>query len=67
MRVQVREKAETWRLRNRVVGAAVAQEWAEVAPLKGAARRRGLFLDVKEHAFDPFTGCGSPLDAVGSQ
>jgi len=30
------------------VSAAVAQEWTEVAPLKGAARRRELLLDVTQ-------------------
>jgi integrase len=33
---------------SRTVSAAVAQEWAEVAPLKGASRRRELFLDVTQ-------------------
>lgn len=33
---------------NRTVSATAAQEWAEVAPLKGAARRRELFLDVTQ-------------------
>ena len=33
-------------VRNRAVNAAVAQEWGEVQPLKGASRRRELFLDV---------------------
>ena len=27
---------------------ATAQEWSEVTPLKGASRRRDLFLDVKQ-------------------
>src|ERR1700730_1461305 len=31
---------------NRTVNALAAQEWAEVQPLKGASRRRDLFLDV---------------------
>jgi integrase len=30
------------------VSAAAAQEWAEVAPLKGSAKRRELFLDVAQ-------------------
>jgi integrase len=33
---------------DRTVSAAMAQEWAEVAPLKDAARRRDLFLDVTQ-------------------
>ncbi len=33
-------------VRNRAVNAAVAQEWGEVQPLKGASKRRELFLDV---------------------
>jgi integrase len=33
---------------DRRVSATVAQEWAEVAPLKGASRRRELFLDVMQ-------------------
>jgi len=33
-------------VRNRSVSAAVAQEWADVQPLKHASRRRDLFLDV---------------------
>jgi integrase len=33
---------------HRTVSAAVAQEWTEVAPLKGAGRRRELFLDVAQ-------------------
>jgi integrase len=35
-------------VKNRLVSAAAAQEWAEVAPLKGASRRRDLFLDVMQ-------------------
>src|SRR5215469_15743225 len=35
-------------VKSRLVGAAAAQEWAEVAPLKGASRRRDLFLDVTQ-------------------
>jgi integrase len=35
-------------VKNRLVGAAAAQEWAEVGPLKGASRRRDLFLDVTQ-------------------
>ena len=35
-------------VKNRLVGAAAAQEWAEVASLKGASRRRDLFLDVTQ-------------------
>jgi integrase len=33
---------------QRAVSAAVAQEWAEVAPFKGASARRELFLDVAQ-------------------
>lgn len=33
-------------VRNRSVSSLVAQEWAEVEPLKHASRRRDLFLDV---------------------
>jgi integrase len=33
---------------DRAVSAETAQEWAEVAPLKGAARRRDLFLDLAQ-------------------
>jgi integrase len=35
-------------VRNRCVSALVAQEWAEVQPLKHASRRRDLFLDVEQ-------------------
>jgi integrase len=35
-------------VRNRKVTAGVAQEWAEVTPMKGASRRRDLFLDVSQ-------------------
>jgi integrase len=35
-------------VRNRSVSALVAQEWAEVEPLKHASRRRDLFLDVEQ-------------------
>jgi integrase len=35
-------------VRSRLVSAAAAQEWAEVAPLKGASRRRDLFLDLTQ-------------------
>src|SRR6267142_631310 len=33
---------------HRTVSVAVAQEWTEVAPLKGAGRRHELFLDVAQ-------------------
>lgn len=33
-------------VKQRVVSSAVAQEWADVQPFKGAYRRRELFLDV---------------------
>jgi integrase len=33
---------------DRAVSAAVAQEWTEVTPFKGASRRRELFLDVAQ-------------------
>src|SRR2546429_2768213 len=33
---------------HRAVSAAVAQEWTEVVPLKGASARRELFLDVAQ-------------------
>jgi integrase len=33
---------------SRMVTSVTAQEWAEVAPLKGASRRRDLFLDVHQ-------------------
>jgi len=33
---------------DRIVTAVAAQEWAQVEPLKGAARRRELFLDVSQ-------------------
>jgi integrase len=33
---------------DRAVSAAVAQEWAEVGPFKGASSRRELFLDVAQ-------------------
>jgi len=35
-------------VKSRLVSAAAAQEWAEVAPLKGASRRRDLFLDLTQ-------------------
>ena len=35
-------------VKSRSVSPAAAQEWAEVTPLKGAARRRDLFLDVEQ-------------------
>src|ERR1700730_1496020 len=35
-------------VRDRRVNAAIAQEWAEVQPLKHAQRRRDLFLDVSQ-------------------
>lgn len=35
-------------VRRRTVTAAVAQEWADVQPFKGAYRRRELFLDVTQ-------------------
>jgi integrase len=35
-------------VRNRAVSPAVSQEWAEVQPLKGAAKRRELFLDIAQ-------------------
>src|SRR6266513_2329210 len=35
-------------VRHRVVSAIAAQEWADVEPLKGASRRRELFLDVMQ-------------------
>jgi integrase len=35
-------------VRNRAVNAAVSQEWGEVQPLKGASKRRELFLDLTQ-------------------
>jgi integrase len=35
-------------VKHRVVSAVAAQEWADVEPLKGASRRRELFLDVTQ-------------------
>jgi len=35
-------------VKHRVVSAIAAQEWADVEPLKGASRRRELFLDVTQ-------------------
>jgi integrase len=35
-------------VKHRVVSASAAQEWSDVEPLKGASRRRELFLDVTQ-------------------